>query len=119
MIKSLQSIVLAASILSVSLFGNRNIGLTKEIDRMRESILCEVESTFETKNEQTDAQDTLGYSDGFWVDEEETVYLLATYDCEVLEYRRGAFRTIPLPEAVLPADIVSFDDRLYIFDDIL
>lgn len=119
MIKSLQSIVLAASILSVSLFGNRNIGLTKEIDRMRESILCEVESTFETKNEQTDAQDTLGYSDGFWVDEEETVYLLATYDCEVLEYRRGAFRTISLPEAVLPADIVSFDDRLYIFDDIL
>lgn len=119
MIKSLQSIVLAASILSVSLFGNRNIGLTKEIDRMRESIICEVESTFETKDEQTDAPYTLGYSDGFWVDEEETVYLLATYDCEVLEYRRGEFRKILLPEAVLPADIVSFDDQLYIFDDIL
>lgn len=119
MIKSLQGMILIASILSVSLFGDRNIGLTKEIDRMRESILCEVENVFEKEEEQTKEQNTLGYSDGFWVEEDETVYLLATYDCEVLECRRGEFRSIPLPEAVLPADIVMLAEKLYIFDDIL
>ncbi len=119
MIKSLQSIVLIASILSISLFGDKNIGLTREIDRMRESIICEVQSTFEQEEEQTNAQYTLDYSDGFWVEEDETVYLLGTYDCEVLEYERGNFRTISLTEAVLPSDIVSYEDQLYIYDDIL
>ncbi len=122
MIKCLQCIVLISSILSVSLFGDRNIGLTKEIDNMRESIICSVDSSFgktEENEEAAEGQITLGYTDGFWVEEDETVYLLATYGCEALEYKRGEIRRIPLLESILPADIVSYNNKLYIFDDLL
>ncbi len=104
--KSLPCILLISSVLSVSLFGGKNIGLTKEIDNRREGVICAVEGE-------------AVYTDGFWVEEDETVYLLETYNCAVRELKQKSSRNIPLSEAVLPADIISDKDKLYIFDDIL
>ncbi len=106
MIKSLQCIALITSVLSVSLFDGKNIGVTKEIENRRECVVCAVE------NEAI-------YSDGFWVEEDETVYLLKSYGNAVLELKKNSTREIALSAAVLPADIVSCGDKLYIFDDIL
>ena len=104
--KSLQCIMLLTSVLSVSLFGGKNIGVTKEIDNLREGVICALEGE-------------AVYSDGFWVEENETVYLLDSYGCKVHEYVKKSSREIALSAAVLPADIISFGDNLYIFDDIL
>lgn len=104
--KSLQCIMLVTSVLSVSLFGGKNIGVTKEIDNRREGVVCTLEG------EEV-------YSDGFWVEEDETVYLLDSYGSAVHEFTKKNSREIVLSEAVLPADIVSDGDYLYIFDDIL
>lgn len=114
MIKGLQCVALIASILSVSLFGDKNIGLTNEIDNLRESVVCVVQNRTEEKN-----QTVIEYTDGFWVEEDETVYLLASYAGQVLEIKNNEIREIPLSAAVLPADIVSYDNLLYVFDDIL
>lgn len=106
MFKSLQCILLIASIVSVSLLGDKNIGLTREIDNLREGVIY-------TVNEEQ------FYTDGFWVEEDETVYLLKTYDNAVLELKKKSTREIPLSDTILPADIVSDEENLYIFDDIL
>ena len=104
--KSLQCIMLVTSVLSVSLFDGKNIGVTKEIDNLREGVVC----TLEEKEV---------YSDGFWVEEDETVYLLDSYGATVHEFGKKTSREIELSDAVLPADIISDGDYLYIFDDIL
>ena len=122
MIKGICSIVLMASILSISLLEGRNIGLTKEIENLREGIVCSVEKKAEKAwNAEAPVVENvaLGYTDGFWVEEDETIYLLATYGCAVLEYRRGEHRVITLEEAVLPADIISYGGNLYIFEELL
>ena len=89
MIKGLHYIALVASILSVSLLEGRNIGLTKEVENLRECVICSIDKPVaneeDTENEVSEETITLGYTDGFWMEEDETLYLLATYDCEVLE----------------------------------
>lgn len=59
------------------------------------------------------------YSDGFWVEDDETIYVLATYEKYVLEYRAGETRKIPLEYSVLPADIVCIGETICIYDDSL
>ncbi|MBO5353889.1 MAG: hypothetical protein J6A77_11385 [Lachnospiraceae bacterium] len=59
------------------------------------------------------------YSDGFWVDEEENIYVLATYEKCIWEYKAGETRQIPLEAAVLPADVVAAGGLLYVYDDLL
>lgn len=121
MIKGLQYVLLVASMVSISLLGGKNIGLTKEIDNRRECVLCTVEGRQENGSGLSgeEAGLSVGYADSFWVDEEETVYLLDTYGNRVLEITRKATREILLTDTVLPADIVSCKDNLFIFDDLL
>lgn len=121
MIKSLQCVLLITSVLSVSLFGGKNLGLTKEIDNLREGVVCSVEASSMVNTEETEEESriTIGYTDGFWVEEDETVYLLESYENRVLEIKRSEVREIPLAETVLPADIVCAEDNMYIYDDIL
>lgn len=118
MIKSLQCILLISSVLSTALFRGENIGLTKEIDNMRETVVCAVERETEESAEQEDAV-TVGYTEGFWVEEDETVYLLETYGNRVLEVKRKEVREIPLSATVLPTDIVCVGENMYVFDEIL
>lgn len=106
MFKSLQCIMLIASMVSVSLLGGNNIGLTREIDNRREGVIYTVESE-------------PFYTDGFWVEEDETVYVLKTYGNAVLELTKKSTREIPLSATVLPADVISDEENLYIFDDSL
>ena len=106
MFKSLQCILLVASMMLVSLLDGKNIRLTREIDKRREGIIYTVDSE-------------PFYTDGFYVEEDETVYLLKTYENAVLELKRKSRREIPLSAAVLPTDIISDEENLYIFDDIL
>lgn len=119
MLKSLHCIMLITSILSVSLFGNENIGLTKEIENRRESVVCAVETGNMSAENESEEGFFLGYTDGFWVEEDETVYLLKSYGNGVLELKRNSAREIALAESVLPADVISYMDKLYVFDDIL
>lgn len=121
MIKGLQYVLLLASMVSISLLDGKNIGLTKEIDNRRECVLCEVEGRQENGSGSSgeEAGLSVGYTDSFWVDEEETVYLLDTYGNRVLEITKNATREILLTDTVLPADIVSCKDNLFVFDDLL
>lgn len=121
MIKSLQCILLITSFVSVSLFGGKNIGLTKEIDNLRECVICSVEVRKENGSglSLTEGKMTLGYADSFWVEEDETAYLLDTYGKRVLEFSKEGSREILLPGTVLPADIVTCDENIVIFDDLL
>ena len=115
MIKSLQCILLVSSMLSTSLLGGKNVGLTKEIDNQREYVVCTV-----NKNASVDSKESaLGYSDGFWVEEDGDVYLLKTYGSAVLEVKKKEHREISLSAAVLPTDIISDKEKLYIYDEIL
>lgn len=116
MLKSLKCILLVVSVVSVSLLGKKNVGLTKEIDNQRECVVCSLKSTVTEGGEE---EYLLGYTDGFWVEEDETVYLLNSYNRAVVEVKGKQVREIPVAESVLPADIVTDKDRLYIFDDIL
>ncbi len=59
------------------------------------------------------------YSDGFWVDEEETIYVLATYEKCIWEYKSEEIRKIPLEAAVLPADVIGLGELLCVYDDSL
>jgi len=115
MFKSLQCIMLISSVLSVSLFGGKNLGLTKEIENQRECVVCSVTSSVPEDS----AEYALGYTDGFWMEEDETVYLLKSYGNAVLEVKKNNRREIPLSASVLPADIISDEENIYIFDDIL
>ncbi len=121
MIKGWQYVLAVASMVSISLLDGKNIGLTKEIDNRRECTVCTVESREENGSGTSaeEAEDTLGYTDGFWVEEDETVYLLDTYGNRVLEIGRKTTREILLSDTVLPADIVSYKERLFLFDDLL
>lgn len=105
MFKGLSCVLLIASVLSVSLFGDKNIGMTKEIDNQREGVIYTIEGNT--------------YSDGFWVEDDETVYLLQSYGSSVLELKKNSRREIALLDAILPADVISDEENLYIFDDIL
>ena len=102
MFKGLQCILLISSMLSISLFGGKNIGLTKEIDNQRECVVCSVKSVVTEDSEEY----VLGYTDGFWVEEDETVYLLNSYGSAVLEVKKKMQREIPLSASALPADII-------------
>ncbi len=115
MFKSLQCILLISSVLSISLFGGKNIGLTKEIENQRECVLCSVNSSVAEESEGY----ALGYTDGFWMEKDETIYLLKSYGSAVLEIKKNTQREIALSAAVLPADIISDENNLYIYDDIL
>jgi len=106
MFKSLQCIVLMTSMMILSLLGGESISLPKEMDKKREGIIYSVE-------------DGPFYTDGFWVEEDETVYLLKTYENAVLELKKNGAREIALEATVLPADVISDKENLYIFDDIL
>ena len=97
MFKGLQCILLISSMLSVSLFGGKNIGLTKEIDNQRECVVCSVNSVATEDSEEY----VLGYTDGFWVEEDETVYLLNSYGSAVLEVKKKMQREIPLSASAL------------------
>ncbi len=119
MLKGLQSIVLLSFVLSVSLFGDENIGLTKEIDNQREGIIYTVENNRTYAEDEAEDRITSDYSDGFWVEEDETVYILKSYENRVLEMKKNSTREIVLSETVLPADVVCSKERLYVFDDIL
>ena len=115
MFKNLQCIILISSMVSISLFGGKNIGLTKEIENRRECIVCSVNSSVAEDS----GEYALGYTDGFWVEEDETIYLLKSYGNAVLEVKKNSRKEIPLSAAALPACIVSDENNLYIYDDIL
>ena len=115
MFKSLQCILLISSVLSLSLFGGKNVGLTKEIENQRECVVYSVNSSVPEESEEY----ALGYTDGFWMEEDETIYLLKSYGNAVLEIKESVRREIPLSASALPTDIVSDEEKLYIFDDIL
>ena len=115
MFKSLQCIMLISSMVSISLFGGKNIGLTKEIENRRECIVCSVNSSVAEDS----GEYALGYTDGFWVEEDETIYLLKSYGNAVLEVKKNSRKEIPLSAAALPACIISDENNLYIYDDIL
>ncbi|MBQ8632532.1 MAG: hypothetical protein IJ420_02885 [Lachnospiraceae bacterium] len=121
MIKSLQSVIMIASMVSISLFGGKNIGLTKEIDNLRECVVCSVETRRDNGSGLASAEGgmALGYTDGFWVEEDETAYLLDTYGNRVLEFSGENSREILLSDTVLPSDIVTCGEKIYIFDDLL
>ena len=120
MIKYIQCVVLLVSMLSVSVFGGKNIGLTKEIDNLRETLLCSVEYIVKTSELSNEAQNpAIIYPDSFWVEEDESVYILGTYGKHVLEIKNGNIREINLSATVLPADVVCHEDKLYVFDDVL
>ena len=121
MIKSLQCIMLISSMISISLLGGKNVGLTKEIENQRECVVCSIETKQENGSglSSTEGGMSLGYTDGFWVEEDETVYLLDTYGKRVLEISKKSSREILLSDTVLPADIVTCGDKIYIFDDLL
>lgn len=117
MIKYIQCVMLTVSILSVSIFGGKNIGLTKEIENLRELVLCSVEYVDKTAELSGEEQGiTIIYPDSFWVDEDETTYLLGVYGKQVLEIKEDVFREIILSESILPSDIICFEEKLYIFD---
>lgn len=105
MLKRLQCILLISGVLSISLFGEQNIGMTKEIENRREGVVYTV--------------DTPAYTDGFWMEEDETVYLLQSYKSSILELSRRGMREILLSEALLPADVICDEQNIYIFDDLL
>ncbi len=121
MINRLQCILLVSCMLSTSLLGGKNVGLTKEIDNLRECVVCSLETKKENGSGLASAEGgmSVGYTDGFWVDEDETAYLLDTYGKRVLELSKKSSREILLSETILPADIVTLEDRIYIFDDLL
>ena len=119
--KGLQFMLLTASTVSIALLGGKNVALTKEIDNQRECVVCSVERRQENGSglSAAEAGMTLGYTDGFWVEEDETVYLLDTYGKRALEVNKENSREILLSDTVLPADIVSCGETLVIFDDLL
>lgn len=121
MFKSLQCILLISSVLSTSLLGGKNVALTKEIDNLRECVVCSVETKKENGSGIASAEGgmSLGYSDGFWVEEDETAYLLDTYGNRVLEFSKKSSREILLSDTVLPADIVTCGEKIYVYDDLL
>ena len=107
--------------LSTSLLGGKNVALTKEIDNLRECVVCSVETKKENGSGIASAEGgmSLGYSDGFWVEEDETAYLLDTYGNRVLEFSKKSSREILLSDTVLPADIVTCGEKIYVYDDLL
>lgn len=120
MIKGLQYILLLSSAVSLSLLGGKNIGLTKEIDNRRECVVCTVEKA--PKNAEKDKEEeklSLRYADSFWVEENETVYLLDTYGNCALEISKEDSREIAFSDTVLPGDIVTCNDKIFIYDDLL
>lgn len=121
MIKGLQYVLLLSSAVSISLLGGKNIGLTKEIDNRRESVVCTLEKIVENGSglASEEVGMSLGYTDSFWVEEDETVYLLDTYGKRVLEMFRQDCREILLSASVLPADITTCKENIFIYDDLL
>ncbi len=120
MIKGLQYAMLISAVVSVSLFDGMKVGLTKEIDNMREGIVCAIEyNDGDTELSEEEQSDAIGYTEGFWVDEDERVYLLTPAKKQVLEVIGGKIRKIELFATILPADMITDDDNIYIFDDIL
>lgn len=121
MYKGLQVVLLTASMVSLALLGGKNVGLTKEIDNLRECVVCSVETRQENGSglSSADGGMALGYTDGFWVEEDETAYLLDTYGNRVLEFSGKNSREILLSDTILPADIVTCGEKIYIFDDLL
>lgn len=125
MIKGLQCFLLISSMVSVSLFGGKNLALTKEIDNRRECVVYSVpklSTVFETESEtvpEAAPEYTAGYAEGFWIDEEETVYLLKSYGKTVLELKKDGIREIELSASVLPTEIICTEDNMYVYDEIL
>lgn len=115
MIKSLQCILLISSMLSTALFGGRNVALTKEIENQREYIVCTVDRTASGDSNEY----AVGYSDGFWMEEEGIIYFLKTYGNAVLEVTKNEKREILLSASALPTDVISDEENLYIYDETL
>ena len=116
MTKGLQWITLIYFMLLTSLFDGANVGMTKEIDNLREGVICSIE----TEGEETPEEAiTAGYTGAFWVEKDETVYLLETYDNLVLECRKDKIREIPLSQTVLPVNLVTDESRIYVYDEVL
>lgn len=121
MLKGLQCFLLISSMVSVSLFGGKNLALTKEIDNRRECVVYAVPSGNVVSEEGTETtpQITAGYTESFWIEEDETAYILKTYGNAVLELKKDSAREIPLSATVLPVDIICMEDKLYVYDEIL
>ena len=121
MIKGLQCFLLISSMVSVSLFGGKNLALTKEIDNRRECVVYALPngSTASGEENETAPEITAGYTEGFWIEEDETAYILKTYGNAVLELKKDGIREIALSAAVLPTDIICQEGKLYVYDDIL
>jgi len=120
MIKNLQCFLLISSMVSVSLFGGKNLALTKEIDNRRECVVYAVPSTtVDSEQTDTEPEPAAGYTEGFWMEEDETAYVLKTYGKAVLELKKDGIREIALAATVLPTDIVCRNGKLYVYDEIL
>jgi len=120
MIKSLQCFLLISSMVSLSLFGGKNLALTKEIDNRRECVVYAV-PTGNSVSEAAEAEPgiTAGYAEGFWVEDDETAYILKTYGNAVLKVSKDGIREIALSATVLPTDIICANGRMYVYDEIL
>ncbi len=111
----LSCLFLTAMLFVMSVFESGYISL-EEVERtnLPEHVVCSVESSRGIPSEKN-----IGYTDGFWMDGNETVYLLEPYENRVLRVQDGVIRSIDLQGCILPSDIVCTDRRMYIYDDLL
>lgn len=121
MIKGLQCFLLISSMVSISLFGGKNLAMTKEIDNRREGVVYTLpnKGNVSGKENETVPEITAGYTEGFWITEDETAYILKTYGNAVVELGKDGRREIALSATVLPTDIICRKDKLYVYDGIL
>lgn len=59
----------------------------------------------------------ISYSEAFYVNEEETVYLLDTYGERVLKISGKDYVYIPISDSVLPSDLICKNAELYVYDE--
>lgn len=119
MLKGIQSILILSFILSLSLFGGKNVALTKEIENMREGVVYSIRRAASEEFTEEAAEAVLAYTEGFWVEDDETAYILKTYDNAVFEVKKKSRREILLSATALPTSIVTDTENLYVFDEIL
>ena len=129
-IRSIGNIVFVMFVLSLSLLDGKllqtkyekKIELVYEITRpakegqeTTEKLPGELSETAEPR---VSLELPVGLSEGFWIEKDETVYLLDSYAQKVLKLKDETVQEIPLPAAWLPGDIICLNHEIYIYDEL-